>query len=179
MALQAGIYGTLKGKITDEKGEGLIGASVEIIGKGMGAMADINGNYRITNISPGKYEVKFSMLNFTPQIVNLEIFVDQIRTYDVQLSQNTSGDTTAEITVIADAIVDQSAQGSQTTMTSDMMEVIPREGIAGVIGMTAGVSGSNIRGSRTSETQIRLDGLMWAASLQAAGVHWGQVISRW
>ena len=49
----------IKGKITDEKGEGLIGAAARIIdanGKptGQGGAADIDGNYSTGPISPGR-----------------------------------------------------------------------------------------------------------------------------
>ena len=152
-----GIYGTLKGKITDEKGEGLIGASVEIIGKGLGAMADIDGNYAISNISPGKYDVKFSMLNYADKMIKVQILVDKITTLDMKLE--CSGDTTQTICCMASSVVDFSAQGSCATYTSDMIEIMPREGIKGVVGMTAGVSGGSVRGCRSSETQIRVDGL--------------------
>ena len=66
-------YGTIKGKITDEKGEGLIGASVEVMGTGMGAMTDIYGDYKIVNLLPGKYKVKIRMILYEDQIFEVEI----------------------------------------------------------------------------------------------------------
>ena len=67
--------GEIKGKIIDEKGEGLIGASVMILdadGKntGRGTVTDFDGNYTLTNLTAGKYNVKYSYVSYSSKIIN-------------------------------------------------------------------------------------------------------------
>ena len=54
--------GEIKGRITDEKGEGMISATVVILdasGKstGRGVASDFDGNYLLGQLSPGKYDI--------------------------------------------------------------------------------------------------------------------------
>ena len=49
--------GTLTGRIVDEHGEGLIGATVRIIETGGGQVTDFDGNYSL-RLNPGTYTVE-------------------------------------------------------------------------------------------------------------------------
>ena len=67
--------GEVKGKIVDEKGEGLIQASVQILdasGKntGRGTVTDFDGNYTLGPLNAGTYNLKYSYLGYSSQIVN-------------------------------------------------------------------------------------------------------------
>jgi hypothetical protein len=68
----------LTGKVSDESGKGLIGATVKVL-KGTeffrGAVADINGEYCI-ELEPGIYNVEFSYTGYSKAIVN-KIIVEQ------------------------------------------------------------------------------------------------------
>ncbi|MBA3830039.1 MAG: TonB-dependent receptor [Taibaiella sp.] len=55
---------TLKGKITDIKGETLPGAVVEITDLKTGAVADINGYYHVDNLPRGTFLVEVHLLSF-------------------------------------------------------------------------------------------------------------------
>ncbi len=55
------IYGTVKDKNTQEA---LIGANVILEGTELGASTDIDGNYRIENISPGSYNLVCSYIGY-------------------------------------------------------------------------------------------------------------------
>ncbi len=60
----------LTGKVSDDKGEGLIGATVKVL-KGAdivrGTITDYDGNYRVSPLDPGTYDVEFSYTGFTTQ----------------------------------------------------------------------------------------------------------------
>ena len=61
---------TLSGKVTDEKGEPMVGAIVAVFKNGVsktGAQADFDGVFRINNLDPGKYDVECSMLGSVTQ----------------------------------------------------------------------------------------------------------------
>jgi Ca-activated chloride channel family protein len=66
--------GEIRGKIMDEKGDGLIGASVAIIdaqGKntGQAGAADYDGNYNIPSLMPGKYDLKCIAIGYQTQVI--------------------------------------------------------------------------------------------------------------
>lgn len=57
--------GNLLGVVTDgESDEPLIGANVIVLGSGVGAATDIDGNYEITGIKPGKYTIRVSYIGY-------------------------------------------------------------------------------------------------------------------
>ena len=58
---------SIKGRITDKKtGETLIGANVVIQGTTIGSIADIDGNFIIQNVKPGKYKLVCSFISYSP-----------------------------------------------------------------------------------------------------------------
>ncbi len=61
----AGQTGKIAGKVTDsQNGGALVGCNVSVVGTPYGAVADANGEYFIINLSPGKYDVEFSMIGY-------------------------------------------------------------------------------------------------------------------
>ncbi len=68
--LFAGTTGKISGYITDqETGEPIVGANVIIEGTYLGASADLDGYYSISNIPPGEYRVIFSAVGYQKIIV--------------------------------------------------------------------------------------------------------------
>ena len=62
--------GVICGTVTDAKlKEPLIGASVVIEGTTVGAITDIDGNFRIENVRPGTYTVTASYVSYQTQTV--------------------------------------------------------------------------------------------------------------
>lgn len=55
------------GQVLDEFGEPMIGASVYLEGTQLGAQTDFNGNYEITGVTPGSYNLIASYLGYEPQ----------------------------------------------------------------------------------------------------------------
>ena len=59
------------------EGESLLGAQVYIEELGIGAVADLNGNYIIINVPVGMYDVTASMISYRTQIFsNVEVIMD-------------------------------------------------------------------------------------------------------
>ena len=56
--------GTLTGRIVDEHGEGLIGATVRIIETGGGQVTDLDGNYSL-QLAPGTYTVEIAYVGYS------------------------------------------------------------------------------------------------------------------
>ena len=65
MPLIAGTTGKLSGTILNEKtSEPLIGCNIIIENTYLGASSDLNGDYTILNIPPGKFDVRFEMIGY-------------------------------------------------------------------------------------------------------------------
>ncbi len=56
--------GTISGKIVDEKGEALIGATIIIEGTTTGAKTDMDGKFTIRNVEDGKYNLVASYISY-------------------------------------------------------------------------------------------------------------------
>ena len=74
----------IKGTVTDETGEPLIGVSVQPVKSNKGVTTDIDGKYALSIPAPG--EVNFSYVGMKPKIVK----VSQSGTYDVVLEQGSN-----------------------------------------------------------------------------------------
>jgi outer membrane receptor protein involved in Fe transport len=158
----ASIYGILSGKVTDEEGKGLVGASIFIEGTNRGAyVKEKDGSYTIVNIVAGEYTVRFSFTGMTTVKKVIRISADQTTTLNVVLK--TDAVMKEEIIVVDERLVETDKIGSIDKKTRSEIQNTAREGLSGVIGLSAGViqtgGGFSIRGSRTNETQIRVDGI--------------------
>lgn len=62
---------TVKGKVTDaESGEGLIGATVSVVGTTRGASTDIDGNFSV-DVPAGSTQLRFAYTGYAEQVVDL------------------------------------------------------------------------------------------------------------
>ena len=61
--------GNLKGNITDKSTrEPLTGATVQVVGTALGAVADLDGNYQL-NLKPGTYTLQVSYIGYKTEVV--------------------------------------------------------------------------------------------------------------
>src|SRR5687767_2956757 len=62
--------GIVRGSIIDDgSGETLIGATAQIVGSTNGTVTDLDGNFSMSAIAPGKYTVQFSYIGYQIQKV--------------------------------------------------------------------------------------------------------------
>lgn len=96
--------GKISGKIVDaETGEAVIGCNVMIEGTSMGAAADINGAYLISNIPVGTYSLVFSSIGYSKKTVtDVVVKADEVTKIDLTLA--TESFQTEEVVVTAKAI---------------------------------------------------------------------------
>lgn len=81
--------GGLIGKVTDEKGEPLIGANIIILENKLGCATGSNGRYEIKNIPPGNYTVKFSFIGYKNTVLKVTIVAGKITELDAKLESET------------------------------------------------------------------------------------------
>jgi iron complex outermembrane recepter protein len=61
----------IAGKITDDKGESLVGASVTIVGTTNGTITDANGNYKIQSEKAPPFQLAVSFVGYDAQTLNV------------------------------------------------------------------------------------------------------------
>ncbi len=161
----AGVTGKLKGVVTDKNtGEGLIAANVVILGTGLGAATDFEGNYFIINITPGTYDVKVSYMGFENVVIKgVRIFSDKTTQQDVQLVPETFE--TEEIVVSgAREVVEIDRTNTASYISGEQINNLPVQEVGELLQLQTGVvrdAGGNlhIRGGRSGEIAYLIDGV--------------------
>lgn len=167
---------TLSGKTTDDKGEPI--PSVIIILKRNGVQkgdgqSDFDGLYRITNIDPGTYDVEFQSIGYSPQVQKSVKLTTGVIVLNSTLSADPKMLGVVEVKEYKVPIVkvDQTTQGG--ALTSDQIARLPTKDISSLVGTAApgvavGLNGGdiNIKGSRSSGTDIYIDGIRVRGSNQ-------------
>ncbi|MCX7798632.1 MAG: carboxypeptidase-like regulatory domain-containing protein [Melioribacter sp.] len=79
--------GSIGGKVIDETtGEPIIGANIILLNTNYGAASDIDGNYLITNLEPGEYELLISYISYAKtRITNVKVVAGQKTIINVAL----------------------------------------------------------------------------------------------
>ncbi len=94
---------TVKGKVFDNETQiPLIGATVVILGTDpiIGTTADLEGNYKITNVPIGRYNIQFSYIGYNPAIAS-EIIVTSGKEVVINTGLKQSVEQMAEVTIKA------------------------------------------------------------------------------
>ncbi len=166
--------GSLSGVITD-KGtkEGLIGATVLLIGTYKGASTDVNGRYTISNIKAGDYSVRVSYVGYKEKIFNgIRIPKEGTITLNTSLEEQTNQLETVEVIGEKPTVDLESGKSEVRISAGDIKEMNVRN-VQEITAMQAGVSqspdGLQIRGGRVYETQYLVDGINAADPLAGTG----------
>jgi outer membrane receptor protein involved in Fe transport len=156
----------LKGRVTDDTGEALIGASVKVL-KGTefvrGAITDYNGDYRIP-LDPGSYNVEISYTGFKTSLTNgVRVLVNTLNPHDVKLESGTLLNEVVVTDFKVPLIEQDKTQGGQT-LTSDQIKNLPTRSVNAIVATTAGTTSIdggdvNIKGSRSNATNVYVDGI--------------------
>ena len=157
--LFAGTTGKIAGKVLDVNGDALFGANVLIVGTNYGGAANIDGEYFIINIPPGVYELKASMVGFSPMIVqNVRVSVDQTTKIDFELADE-SYKTSDVIVTASKPIVQKDLTSTQAKVSGDQISMLPLEDVSSVVNLQAGVVDGHFRGGRSNEVKYLVDGV--------------------
>jgi len=151
--------GKLSGRVTDQSGEGLIGANVLIEGTNQGAATDAEGYYVILNLRAGTYSVRFGYVGYQSKLVEkVRINSDQSTIIDVSLaSEVIEGET---VTVTAQRpLVEFNQTSSISTVGKDDIANLPVQDLNQIVNLQAGVIDGHFRGGRIGEVQYQVDGV--------------------
>lgn len=166
--------GTLTGVITDKATrEGLIGATVLLIGTYKGASTDFNGKYTISGIKPGDYSIRVSYVGYKEKVFNgIRIPKDGSVTLTTALEEQTNELESVEVIGEKPSVDLESGKSEIRISASEIKEMNVRN-VQDITAMQAGVSvspdGLQIRGGRVYETQYVVDGVNAADPLAGTG----------
>tara|TARA_Y100001970_G_scaffold82116_1_gene103952 strand:+ start:31615 stop:34458 length:2844 start_codon:yes stop_codon:yes gene_type:complete len=138
--LSAGNTGKISGKVVDqETGDPLVGVNVIIKGLGQGASTDIQGEFFLIGVPPGKYNLEFSYIGYASLTVKeLLVRVDLTSNLDVTMQiEAIEGD---EIEVVSDRLMVQKdiTFTRRLATEEDFLNVPGMESSADVFRMQAG-----------------------------------------
>lgn len=155
----AGTKGKISGKVIDEFGEALIGVQVVIEGTTKGIQTDIDGNYSLVNLDPGKYTLLFKYIGFaTTRVQEVEVIVDKTTEINVTLVEEVIEG--QEIIVTAERpIVEKDRTTTTAYVSAEQLEDLPIVSINEAVNQQAGVVDGHFRGGRTGEVSYLVNGV--------------------
>jgi len=161
----AGTTGKIAGFVKDAAtGEPLPGCNVLIEGTSLGASCNINGEYFIINVQPGKYTVRATMIGYKIyKVTNIQVIVDLTTEINFLMEPTTlemdeivvvaqrpliQKDITSKISIVgADEIINMPVSNFQDVLTTKA-------------GFTTDADGNiHVRGGRTGEIAYMVDGM--------------------
>lgn len=156
----AGQTGKLTGKVTDSKTkEVMIGANIIVVGTTLGAATDVDGNYFILNIPPGVYQIRTSLLGYSPKVIqNVRISVDQTTRLDIQLGEEAIELKNVVVTAQRE-LVQKDLTSTEQKISGDQIAMLPVEDVQSVVNLQAGVVEGHFRGGRAGEVKYLIDGV--------------------
>ncbi len=163
IAAHAGITGNLTGRVTDKAKKPIAGATIRVVGTTKGANAKVDGKYNIVGITAGSLTIRVTAVGYDTVTQTVTLSADQTRELNFTMTEG-GGTTTKTVVVTADKeIIRSSDLGSERTMDGKQLTSIARTNVASALSLQAGIvaSGNNfiVRGGRTDETQVQVDGL--------------------
>jgi hypothetical protein len=161
---------SIYGNVSDELGEPLFGASVYLEGTQLGANSDFDGNYEISGVAPGSYNLIVTILGFTPQTkYNIIVRSKGTPNYDFVLKGSTQS--LDEVVISNSNIITRPKETPLSTQTLSAVEIATYPGgnndVVKVAQTLPGVSPSIggfrndliIRGGAPNESVYYLDGM--------------------
>jgi outer membrane receptor protein involved in Fe transport len=167
---------TIEGKITDAKsGEPILLATIALYRGGVlitGTDTDFDGNYFMSDIQPGTYDMEASYVGYAAQRqTGIVINAGRTNRVNFQLSDDAVLlDLGIEIKEFRVPLIeiDNTTQGK--TITADNIRALPTKQVNAIAATSAGISSRDggeisVRGSRANETVYFLDGVRVSGNL--------------
>ena len=77
--------GTVSGQVTDEKGQPLIGVSIEVAGTTTGTVTDLNGNYAL--VSPvGRQTLRFTYIGYATATYEVNVELGRTASFNLAMA---------------------------------------------------------------------------------------------
>ncbi|GJQ63851.1 MAG: TonB-dependent receptor [Melioribacteraceae bacterium] len=178
--------GKISGTVTDSlSGDQLFGANIIVLGTAIGDAADIEGNYRVTNVPGGKQTLRVSYIGYKSKDITVNVVEGKTLSLDIELHQEIFE--SDEVVVSAQASGQVAAINQQLSsntivnvVSEEKIQELPDANAAEAIGRLPGVSllrsGGEankviLRGLSDKYTYVTVDGVkIPSTDAQARGV---------
>jgi outer membrane receptor protein involved in Fe transport len=167
--------GTVTGLIRDKKDNSeLIGVNIVLKGTSLGAVTDAHGRFTIRNVRPGDYTIEISYIGYSKtQLTGIKVKAGETRTIEVEMIP-TSVSIDQDIVIIGKKpLLDVDAARSGTTISQENIDLQPARQIQSIVNTQPGIvqtpAGVSIRGGRTYETGLMIDGVKVTDPLAGTG----------
>lgn len=142
---------TVKGKVVDERGEPLTGASIRIVGTTSGVSADLDGAFTLT-LPAGKNELLVSFVGYKDQKV--------VAKNGMTIKMQPDSQALSEVVVTGMVATDKRLfTGASDKLTADKVKMDGMPDVSrGLEGRSAGVSVQNVSGTFGTAPKIRVRG---------------------
>ena len=159
----------LEGKVTDsDSGEPILYGNVAIYKSERlitGSETDLDGNYSVTNLDPGTYDVVASYLGYNDsRVTSVTIEANRINTVNILMVSDAVVLDVVTVTTYKAPLIRQDETSSGAIVTGEKIRTLPTKDVNKIVGVTAGAStidggAVSMRGSRTSATEYIIDGM--------------------
>jgi outer membrane receptor for ferrienterochelin and colicin len=159
----AGTTGKISGRVTDSgSGDALIGCNVIVKGTTQGASTDANGEFFIINLSPGSYDVDFSMIGYAAYSAEgVRVSIDVTTPLNAALSSEALQMAGVVVTVER-PVIENTLTSTKQIISGDLVSSMAITDINDVIktlpGVTEFAGALHIRGGRSGEESYLVDG---------------------
>lgn len=154
----------IRGRVTDkDTGDGLPGVNIVVLGTYKGAASDLDGNFIITGLTPGDYNIKASMIGYTEQLqTGIKVRFNKPAEVNFQMTPTVLalGQT---IEVVGEKpLFETEVTASQQRLSSEDIDKKVVETVDDLVGDQLGVvvqdNKIHIRGGRADESLYMIDG---------------------
>ena len=150
--------GSVSGKVLDNKGSGIPGATVLVEGTTLGSSSNVDGTFNITNVPAGPHTLAISFVGYTSSRIPVTVVAGQNATADATLGENT--------TQLAEAVVVGYGTQRRQDVTGAVATVDSKQFVQGQVtnpeqliqGKVAGVSIITSGGAPGAASTIRIRG---------------------
>jgi hypothetical protein len=145
--------------LEEESGLSAIGATILVTQNGVsisGAVSDFDGNYEITDLEPGTYDVEVQYVGFMSSRTE-GVQVGNGRTVNLDVSLMSDNEVLEEVAVVGYKVPLISADNTTSGATISSSEIARLPGTSGG-SVTSRVSGVSVKGSRRNKSKYYLDG---------------------
>jgi Carboxypeptidase regulatory-like domain len=163
-AMAQTLVGSVSGKVTDEQGGAVPGASITLSGKtgDKTATSGTDGTYRFVAVDPGSYTLKIQLTGFRPQQRDeISVTLGKLTNVDFTLK---IGGVTDTVEVVGEApVVDVTSSATDNTLNQDFLFNLPisrTNAAVNTLNYFPGInSGSAYGGDSDSGNALMLDGV--------------------
>jgi hypothetical protein len=159
-----GTSGKIEGTVRDQAGAPIAGAQVLIVGSAFSSTSNEQGYYFINNVPVGVMTVRAQYIGYAPaEVRSVRVFAGQTMTVNLALEQRAIEVGGITVSVEQNPIVPRDQVASKSIISGDLMQGLPvgqaSEAIRLQPGVVESARGISLRGSRTDESIVYIDGV--------------------